>query len=259
MNKIIGIYKITSPSGKIYIGQSKDVLSRQNGYKYVRCKKQYKLYRSLLKYGWEAHKFEVIHYCSVDKLNELEIDYIMMYNCFNTSHGLNLKDGGQSPLTQESRDKIRKSLTGRKQSKELIEKCRLAHIGLKRSEETKIRMSIAMTGISHGALTSEHKQKISTSNKGKVRSEEARRKYSDAKRNTVVSDITREKISRKLMGNIPWNKGKNGEYNISDIGRENIRIGMKKLVSDPVHLQKMKENGRKGWQRIRQEKLTMIF
>lgn len=36
---MIGIYKITSPTGKIYIGQSKNIPDRIKRYKGLRCKK----------------------------------------------------------------------------------------------------------------------------------------------------------------------------------------------------------------------------
>src|SRR6478736_5572293 len=43
---MIGIYKITSPSGKIYIDQSKNTNIRFRDYKSLKCKKQIKLYNS---------------------------------------------------------------------------------------------------------------------------------------------------------------------------------------------------------------------
>ena len=74
MNKICGIYKITSPSGKIYIGQSKDIRRRMQYYNRLNCKNQTKLYNSLLKYGWENHLFEILIECS-----ELELNYLEKY------------------------------------------------------------------------------------------------------------------------------------------------------------------------------------
>ena len=48
---MIGIYKITSPSNKIYIGQSINIERRFNSYKNLsHCKQQIKLYNSLQKY-----------------------------------------------------------------------------------------------------------------------------------------------------------------------------------------------------------------
>ena len=42
-NIICGIYKITSPSGKIYIGQSINIKSRWKYYEKLRCNKQFKI------------------------------------------------------------------------------------------------------------------------------------------------------------------------------------------------------------------------
>ena len=68
-NKNCGIYKITSPTGKIYIGQSTDLKKRENQYKKLHCKQQIHLYNSVKKYGWENHQFDVIEYCSEEELN----------------------------------------------------------------------------------------------------------------------------------------------------------------------------------------------
>lgn len=47
MRKIIGIYKITSPLGKVYIGQSHDINNRFKYYFSMRCSGQKHLYNSL--------------------------------------------------------------------------------------------------------------------------------------------------------------------------------------------------------------------
>lgn len=46
---MIGIYKITSPSNKIYIGQTTNYITRCKNYRLLRCENQTKLYPSLLK------------------------------------------------------------------------------------------------------------------------------------------------------------------------------------------------------------------
>jgi group I intron endonuclease len=108
MNKICGIYKITSPTNKIYIGQSVNIYRRINHYVNIMCIDQPKLYHSLVKYGWNAHIFEIIHECEASELNNLEKHYIKIFNSFNTEHGLNLTDGGEGAnVTQETREKIR--------------------------------------------------------------------------------------------------------------------------------------------------------
>jgi len=80
MEKIIGIYKITSPSGRIYIGQSVNILARKNRYSSQYCESQPKIFRSIKKYGWDAHIFEIIHVCKVDELNDLERYYIKKFD-----------------------------------------------------------------------------------------------------------------------------------------------------------------------------------
>lgn len=80
---MIGIYKITSPSSRIYIGQSIDIEKRLYYYKSLRCKQQPILFKSLLKYGFTNHIFEVIEECSIDLLNERERYWQDYYDVLN--------------------------------------------------------------------------------------------------------------------------------------------------------------------------------
>ncbi len=95
--RLVGIYKITSPSGKVYIGQSWNIDIRFNAYRNARCKSQQKLYNSLLKYGHESHKFEIIDQLSEsvsqDIMNEKEQYYIDYYRNQNIIL-LNIKEAG---------------------------------------------------------------------------------------------------------------------------------------------------------------------
>ena len=78
------IYKITSPSEKIYVGQTINLESRLRIYKNLACKNQLRLYRSLVKYGWETHKFEILECVEIldNILNELEIKWISHFDSF---------------------------------------------------------------------------------------------------------------------------------------------------------------------------------
>lgn len=71
LNKICGIYKIISPSGKIYIGQSVNIKRRFITYKGLEKSiwGQVKLYNSFLKHGVKNHIFEIIEECEFEKLN----------------------------------------------------------------------------------------------------------------------------------------------------------------------------------------------
>jgi group I intron endonuclease len=86
---MIGIYKITSPSKKTYIGQSINIQKRLKDYTNLQCKGQRAIYSSLLKYGVDKHKFEIVCECEISELNEKERYYQEFYNSFG-KNGLNL-------------------------------------------------------------------------------------------------------------------------------------------------------------------------
>lgn len=97
IKKVCAIYKLTSPNGKVYIGQSLDVLSRWKYYRKGICKEQPKLYHSLKKYGAENFIYEIIEECR-DKthLNEREAFWCELYN--SCEKGLNIMKGGTARL-----------------------------------------------------------------------------------------------------------------------------------------------------------------
>ena len=142
-----GIYKITSPSNKIYIGKSIDIDRRFFYYKRCEVKTQRKLGNSLKKYGADCHVFEIIQLCKEDELNDLERHYIKLHDSFNTKHGLNLTDGGgNGRLSDETKSKIGQSKIGKKRkpfSAETIENMRKRQIGRLHSQETKKKMSVS--------------------------------------------------------------------------------------------------------------------
>jgi group I intron endonuclease len=89
--KICGIYKITSPSGKVYIGESVDINKRFKNYNNLRCKSQTILYRSFLKYTPENHIFEIIEECLEESLKCRERYWQDFYDVINPAKGLNCK------------------------------------------------------------------------------------------------------------------------------------------------------------------------
>lgn len=103
----IGIYKITSPSGKVYIGKSINIEKRWDVYlKIYGCEQQVKLFNSLCKYGSINHIFEIIEECSIEQLNEREIYYIKLYDSIN--NGLNLTEGGDGGNLNEESEELRR-------------------------------------------------------------------------------------------------------------------------------------------------------
>lgn len=153
MKKIIGIYKITSPSSKIYIGQSRDIDRRFIDYKKFSCKGQRKLYASLKKYGPQNHVFEIVEECREEILDEREVHFIAFFNCLNSPIGLNLRDGGWSgKLSEESKRRIGDANRGEKGAWFGKRGEGTAFYGRKHTEESKKKTSKSLKGKMVGVL-----------------------------------------------------------------------------------------------------------
>lgn len=142
---IVGIYKIISPTGKVYIGQSWDIDNRQRQYKNLKCKGQPALYNSILKYGFKNHSFDIVQTLPNDTkqnvLDEYEIFFIEHYKqaCCQL---LNIKGGGShGKHSEETKKKVsekskgNKRWLGKKHSESSKEKIRVYRIGKKLSED----------------------------------------------------------------------------------------------------------------------------
>ena len=130
MEKIGHIYKITNPTGRVYIGKTTRLKDRISYYRNNNNKQQKIISRSIDKYGWDQHIFEVIDEAPIKQLSELEIKYIKDLNTFHydNPNGMNLTRGGEG-------------LNGRKPSAETIAKQVAKRTGTKRSDATKKLMS----------------------------------------------------------------------------------------------------------------------
>lgn len=125
-----GIYKITNPNNKIYIGQSVDIKKRFKQYSSLsQTKLQKKLHYSFQKYGIKNHTFEIIEECKVELLNERERYWQEFYNV--------LQNGLNCVLTN-TKDNIKVY------SKESIEKIRLGNLGKKIPDEIRKQISLTM-------------------------------------------------------------------------------------------------------------------
>lgn len=183
---MIGIYKITSPSGKIYIGQSVNIANRLSKYKNANCKTQRVLYNSIIKYGWKAHKFEVLCECDIIELNDKERYYQDLFNVVSDS-GLNCMLTTSSTKSGKASESTISILTGRKLSDATREKMR----NKKLSEEHKAKIS---NGLKGRIVTEETRNKISKSNSGRKLTGE----QTEAIRNRI---IIKNKTSRIILDN----------------------------------------------------------
>lgn len=110
-----GVYKIISPSNKIYIGQTINLNRRKTEYTRLQCSRQPKLYYSLLKYGWDKHIWEEIE-CDYTKLNELEVELKQeVINKYGWSKALfcELYDSGGGKKSESTKKKIGMSNKGK--------------------------------------------------------------------------------------------------------------------------------------------------
>ena len=117
---MIGIYKITSPNKRIYIGQSVDIKKRWKQHKYNKLDTI--LHRSFNKYGFNNHKFEIIEECSIELLNERERYWQDFYNVLE--NGLNSKltksDDKSGFISSECKLKLKISKIHKKSKTEYV-------------------------------------------------------------------------------------------------------------------------------------------
>lgn len=115
-NTKIGVYKITSPSGRIYIGQSIDIDRRWGEHLKNKGKNYSHLKHSFEKYGPKNHIFEIIEECKIEELDNKEYFHKkQLIDEFGWGKALfcQLIDGKGGPKSQETKDKISKSSKGR--------------------------------------------------------------------------------------------------------------------------------------------------
>lgn len=172
------IYKYTSPSGKIYIGQTTRNLKTRAG----RKGSHYQFYdtpfcRAIRKYGWEKFIVEILEelYCANKKdliacLNDREEYYIKTLNSIDSKIGYNCRTSGESHIvSKETRKKISDANKGRTLSLEHRAKISASLVGIKRKPvdtRTREKMRLAKIG---KKLAIGHKNNIARATMGNSR------------------------------------------------------------------------------------------
>lgn len=101
------VYKHTSPSGKVYIG-----ITKNNPTKRWRNGKGYHensyFWRAICKYGWDSFTHEIVaSLLSREEAAAMEVDLIAKYKSNDPKHGYNITAGGEvNILPRSSLDKI---------------------------------------------------------------------------------------------------------------------------------------------------------
>jgi group I intron endonuclease len=257
MEVVCGIYKITSPSGKIYVGQSYNIKNRWRRYRqpaFCIRNQQVRLVNSLLKYGHINHVFEIIEECNHDicqqELDNLEIKYITLFDCLG-KNGLNVRGGGsRGKLAAETVQKMRERIV----TAETRMKCSIAlkgktpwNKGIPRTDEVKNKLRIAHQGIP----SSRKGVKLSPETKEKLRQANIGKKYSyetNSKKGKFLSDERKAHLRALYIGDAnPFKNKSHSKEKLQQIGAK---------VSESF--QKRKENGLKTTQYIEIYKIDPV-
>lgn len=159
------IYKYTSPSGKVYIGQTTDPNKRKSKHKQESNNLQTKFSAAICKYGFENFEYEILFETKLTEdlqklkrvLDAMEIAYISYYNSVNNGYNLSLGGGGS--------------------------------LGYKHTEEWKEEARMRMLGNQNGlgkTKTDEEKQQISERQLGHFISEETKKKIGDKNSKAII-------------------------------------------------------------------------
>jgi len=152
--KYIGyIYKFTSPSNKVYIGQTTRKYRKCEHASYAKRGNKKPFYKAIRKYGMDNFKYEIlieIKAHTQDKLNvlldTLERFYIRKYKSTDENFGYNLAVGGRTNRgyhhTQEYKQKLSSIQKGKDMSKAWKKSAEL-HKGVPRTAEIKDKIRIS--------------------------------------------------------------------------------------------------------------------
>jgi len=171
------IYKLVAPHGKAYIGITMSLPKRLKEHRSLaRNGSPFLIHKAIRKYGWPSFDVQVlIEITDIDLLKAGEMAAIREHQTHVSQGGYNLTLGGDGvwhlPVSDETREKLRK-----------------AGLGRKASAETRQRMSDAHKGRKN---TPEHNANISKAIKGHP---------SYKKMGKACSDATREKLRQAMIG-----------------------------------------------------------
>ena len=182
-----GIYSIKNTvNNKIYVGSSKNILSRWSKHKYrlnVSTHGNSHLQKAWNKYGKNTFMFSVIEYCEISMLENKEKFWILKLDALNRNKGYNIRPGAdRSEFTDVHRNNISKGLksyykdnphhcTGKNLSSEVKKKISKSNMGKKRSKETREKISLQNKN-----RCKEWRDKLSISHTGNAQLESTKKK-----------------------------------------------------------------------------------
>lgn len=179
---MIGIYKITSPTGKIYIGQSIDIERRWLDHK--SCYEKFPLQNSIKKHGFENHKFEIKEECSIELLNERERYWQEFYNVLGPM-GLNCKLTQTTDLSGSHSEETKRKIGEANKNRVFDEETKAKKL-------QKLRNTISSKSEEQKLIVKENRAKAQ---RGSTYTQESK----DKRKNTIESNPEREFQRRKRI------------------------------------------------------------
>ena len=202
-----GVYQIyNTVNGKRYIGSSIHIEQRfKEHLRNLRANKHVNahLQSAWNKYGEHSFLFNILEYCNIDELDDIERYYINIWNLTNSQYGYNVESGGNlnKTLSTETKRKLSEAHKGKTLSKEIRKKISKNNArywqGKTHSEETKKKISETQKG---KTFSEETRKKMSESRKGKKLSEETKKKMSEARNTTGFYRVFKHKDSTCKQG-----------------------------------------------------------
>lgn len=221
---MIGIYKIENlVNHKVYIGQSIVVEDRLRHHKQMLNSGKHfcpHLQHSWDKYGENNFSFEILEECLKEEIDAREIYWLDFYGGYESEMTYNQRSAGQEThnVTEETKEKLRKFNSGKKQSSETIAK-RAKKLkghpfwGGKWTEERKKSFSEFMKeqfakGLRHFDPNNPiYRQHLSAALKGKKKTKEHAQHISEGRKGIVFSEEHKKNISLGRKGIATTPKG----------------------------------------------------
>jgi len=179
---MIGIYKIASPTNKVYVGQSVDIERRWLDYK--SCYEKFPLQNSITKHGFDNHDFKVLEECTIELLNEKERYWQDFYDVLGPN-GLNCKLTQTTDLSGSHSEETKKKIGKANKEKVLSEE-------IKERKLQRLRDTISNKSEEQKLITKENRAKAQ---RGSTFSQESK----DKRKNTIESNPEKEFERRKRI------------------------------------------------------------
>ena len=179
MGKICGIYILTFPNGKKYVGQSIDIMRRFRKYRINDASNQH-LKNALIKYGWNSVKYDIREF-ETEYLDAMEQDLVYIMKTYDRCFGYNKHEGGDS---------------NRVKSEDTLKRLSESHKKYKITEKHRENLSKACSGDLNGF-------------KGKHHTEDNRKRMREIKLNNPFSKEHIKKMidaryKKVYVVHLPW-------------------------------------------------------